>query len=224
MMQTESNGKFIVGLLLSGSLLGLVFLSQSCVEDDGMRVLVLGNSITHHGPLPSIGWNGDWGMAASVADSDFVHVLERRLKTRYGDVRLEATNIADWEMDFTHDFSREPLLNFRPHVLVVRLGENVKTTVGYRESLEKLIRQFGGNKVIVTSAFWVDSANVAKDSVAVKVTRAHGYSFVRLSDLCYDRSNMAYATYEGGVGAHPSDQGMRLIAIRIDEEIARILK
>ena len=31
---------------------------------DGVKVLSLGNSITLHGSLPSIGWTNAWGMAA----------------------------------------------------------------------------------------------------------------------------------------------------------------
>lgn len=29
------------------------------------KILVVGNSITRHGPLKEIGWERDWGMAAS---------------------------------------------------------------------------------------------------------------------------------------------------------------
>jgi hypothetical protein len=44
-------------------------------------LLVVGNSLTQHGPKPDKGWSGNWGMAASSADKDFVHLLVKRLET-----------------------------------------------------------------------------------------------------------------------------------------------
>lgn len=46
------------------------------------RILFLGNSITLHGPAPEIGWTGNWGMAASVPDKDYVHQLLDRISRR----------------------------------------------------------------------------------------------------------------------------------------------
>ena len=43
-------------------------------SEGGTRVLYVGNSITRHGPKPSMGWTNDCGMAASLIDKDYVHV------------------------------------------------------------------------------------------------------------------------------------------------------
>ncbi len=190
----------------------------ACNEDRDIRVLVLGNSITQHGPLPSEGWLGNWGMAASKADSDFVHVLKARLDVPYRNVDLRARNIAYWENDLNYDFTGEELLTFQHDVLVIRLGENVKSMDGYGKGVEELVKTFHGKKVIITGTFW---ANPKMDSIYMNVAASHGYSFVKLSDLAVDETNMAFKTYQGGVGAHPSDKGMRQIAIRIYNTIVK---
>src|SRR6478736_813612 len=51
------------------------------------RILFLGNSITLHGPSPSIGWTGNWGMAASTESRDYAHVLAARIPGATFDVR-----------------------------------------------------------------------------------------------------------------------------------------
>ena len=43
------------------------------------KVLFVGNSITKHAPAPTIGWYGDWGMAASKKENDYVHLIMKKL-------------------------------------------------------------------------------------------------------------------------------------------------
>ena len=50
------------------------------------KVLFFGNSITRHEPALHIGWTGDWGMAASSIEKDFVHIVVDELDKKYGKV------------------------------------------------------------------------------------------------------------------------------------------
>ena len=45
------------------------------VENAAKRVLILGNSITLHEIKTEIGWENNWGMAASSEDKDYVHSI-----------------------------------------------------------------------------------------------------------------------------------------------------
>lgn len=59
------------------------------------KILFLGNSITLHGPAPKIGWTGNWGMAASSADKDYVHVLLNRITQATGGKPVRSRNSDD---------------------------------------------------------------------------------------------------------------------------------
>jgi hypothetical protein len=86
------------------------------------RNLFLGNSVTLHGPLPQIGWTGNWGMAASAREKDYVHVLADSLAGLWGsppDVRID--NIADFKRQYDTcdlDALLKKHLDFKPDIFV----------------------------------------------------------------------------------------------------------
>ena len=48
-------------------------------EQQLTRLAFFGNSITSHSPSPDIGWQGDWGMAASMESLDYVNQTANRM-------------------------------------------------------------------------------------------------------------------------------------------------
>ena len=65
------------------------------------KILFLGNSITLHGPSESIGWTGNWGMAASAEEKDYVHLVVQALtEPSAAPPKYMVRNIADFERQF----------------------------------------------------------------------------------------------------------------------------
>ncbi|MBO4262544.1 MAG: hypothetical protein J5903_02025, partial [Clostridia bacterium] len=93
-----------------------------------LKVLVVGNSILRHSPKADIGWNNDWGMAASAQDKDFVHRLYAKLTESGKNVYMRIRQCAEWEVGFLNEGilkNYDGERDFRPDVFVFRLGENV---------------------------------------------------------------------------------------------------
>ena len=77
-MDIKDNTVSAVGQMVNSS--ELSFLGN---EKAKTRILVVGNSITRHGPLAEIGWERDWGMAASAPEKDYFHKFQDELKAAF---------------------------------------------------------------------------------------------------------------------------------------------
>lgn len=195
-----------------------------------IKVLFVGNSITLHAPLAEIGWYGNWGMAASCQEKDYVHVAVRMLREKLGEVDFTFVNCAAWEREYWEDDQilerfREAR-DYQADVVVIRIGEN---SWGVRENFEgkpyaphflHMVRYFASNPkatVIVTDLFW------PKEILNGQIYRAveeGGYPLVTLGDLGVADENMAIGQYEHrGVSVHPNDLGMERIAQRVVDRI-----
>ena len=192
-------------------------------REGGPRVLFFGNSITRHSPAPQLGWYGDWGMAASAREKDYVHLVLAGLEPAHGRVDYCLAQAGAWERGYWQPELLEeryrPAREFAADVVIIRIGENVRkeeyAQYAFRPCVERAIRYLAGPqaRVIVTDPFWF-SAELHDDLQAV--AQENGCVFCPLGDLSRDEANMAVGLFEHhGVSIHPGDLGMRRIADRI---------
>ncbi|NNU34806.1 SGNH/GDSL hydrolase family protein [Mucilaginibacter sp. S1162] len=178
------------------------------------NVVILGNSITHAGPNLPLGWYGDWGMAASAEEKDYVHVLKKSFQLRNPDVVVKAKNVQGFELDFTRynfDTELKSLRDTHPDLVILRIGENLQANIDmniFEKRYQDLINYFKADnpKVIVVGVSTVFRGMA--DHVMIKYP-----PYVSLETITQDPANMALGLFENAaVSGHPGDTGMRNIA------------
>ena len=186
-------------------------------EQASFRVLVLGNSITRHGPNAEISWDDDWGMAASAPEKDYVHRLYQKFTDSGQDVWMRIRQSAYWERHFLDDdclplFAEDR--DFNADLIIFRLGDNVpaENAPYFQEAIKQFMVYLNAQpgKVIFTSCFW-DRPELNNPICNVAKEYQSPYTEIIGTD-----EMKAYGMFEhSGVCAHPSDFGMEIIAERI---------
>lgn len=183
------------------------------------KVLILGNSVTYAPANQDILWYGNWGMAASAEDKDYVHLLTARLKLANDLTTVTIKNIGEFEFNFdTYDIDAN-LKTFRdakPDILIIRMGESV-TRNSDAELFEKryvdLLNYFKSTnpQIKILAAGSIFPFRDLPNTVMNKYS-----NFISLSYLQTDQSNFAYGLSSSiAVQVHPSDKGMLAISDRI---------
>ena len=187
------------------------------------KVLFFGNSITRHEPKADIGWDGDWGMAASSKEKDYVHLVVAELDKKYGKVDYCIAQGAMWEWGYTRtdevlEEYYSAIKDFDADIVIIRIGENITAKkhleADCKPHFAKAVDFLSGNaeKVIITDMFWYAIYNDCFKEVAEE----KGHTFCHLTDLEEDERTMALGLFEHkGVAGHPGDYGMQCIADRI---------
>ena len=208
-----------------------------------MNILVIGNSITQHAPDASKGWLGNWGMAATTAENDYVHRLQAKALSINPRANMKWVNISEFEK-FFYDFSKVTLdyseyVDFDADIIICTIGANIKNAepeedgfyadtdqVFTAEHYKNIIDYFNPDKdakVIAGTTIWVGGEI---ETAIIGASNEYGYDFVSMNDLT-DSKYRAYAYAEqlkttfnvteisSGVLAHPGDEGMRVIAERL---------
>lgn len=189
------------------------------------KILFLGNSITRHPPRAEIDWHDDWGMAATSADKDYVHLVTAEIARRTGKApEVLVKNVAEFERrysDYDVDAKLKDAFAFDADLFVLAIGENVPDLKSdadadrFEAAVARILAGVRANHqpiIIVRGCFWPSEA---RDARLRKASEAAGARFVEISPLGRDPSNAARSERSfkhEGVGSHPGDKGMKAIA------------
>ncbi len=189
------------------------------------KFLFAGNSITLHGIRPEIGWHGEWGMAASAKENDYVHILMKRIRRHHPNAAFCICQVAEWERQYktgeeTYKYY-ENARDFGADVIIARFIENCPAEgfdgAVFKKEFAKLLDFLNKDKkaeIIVTDGFWRHPG----DAAVAEYAKENGKAFIPLGDLGDNDEMKAIGLFEHeGVANHPGDKGMKAIAERIAE-------
>ena len=195
-------------------------------ENAPKRLMIVGNSITRHAPNADLGWFGDWGMAASSRENDFVHLLEGMLEEAGINVLIKVHQLSSWERTHSAPDALDVLAEdreFNADVLLFRLGENVRDSTNFRQHLSEFVDYVcPRGKAVFTTTVWEKDTIV---NAIASVAEERGAPLIELRDIGRDEKYMAIGQYEHkGVSIHPSDAGMKFIAESVLPDLVKLLK
>ena len=125
-----------------------------------MNLLFIRNSITKHGKCSY--WPGEWGMAASSPEKDYVHLLVNKLRKSGQHVEYADINFFKWEI-MDHDRDEvlpllDDLLDKSYDYIIVQLGENISSVANlegdFRSLLAYLQKSCLKENILVCSSFF----------------------------------------------------------------------
>jgi len=227
MIQYKINWKQLLIITLGG-IFFFTFVVQINKEKETqskeLKILFIGNSITKHPPKPSVGWLGNYGMAATGINNDYVHKFMSYIRKDKKINSYMAINVSQWERNFL--YAKDNYLkakNFEANLIIIRLGENIDEkyakNMNFKQNLLELINFFKSNnraKVIITNTFWPREFLSNK---IFELSEEKKYIFVDISDLWNDKSNAAFGQFGNiFVQRHPSNKGMDEIAKKIYQQ------
>lgn len=215
--------KSIHGLFRLCLMLGMI--AQGLVQAAPVeKLLIIGDSISKHGPaVEALGWSGNWGMAASSEEKDYVHLFLARLAQEQGGKVPELLVIAEGGGTLQGKLTvKDKFRAFGADLAVIQMGENDNKDVnetGFKAPYETIIQEIkAGNPNVRLLCFGVWSppnGSAVKDAMIRDLCKKYGATFVSLAAANANPDNMAESekrfTHKG-VNWHPGDKGMQAYA------------
>ena len=201
--------------------------------------VAFGNSVTCSRVAEGLWW-GNWGMAATSAEKDYIHLISKWLQTRTKQpVKTMVLDIKKWEVAKDRDAALSEYqdhLGAQTDLVTIQTGENIKS----KETLDmdylnliKLIKEKAPNAQILMlgELLWP-----AEDIEAAKLAacEAYGVTFVDMEEYLngynefyrskigtkvFGEDGKKHTIVDEAVAAHPNDEGMACIAKQVIEQI-----
>lgn len=194
------------------------------------QLVVVGNSLTEHGPAPSIHWGGHWGMAASTADKDYVSQLLTLLPKAAGQAKWRVKRVSAGALEATAGVYTAPVevvaMARQSRLVILQAGDNVDPTKVPLPEFERNYTRLAGElrpqhgSLICVSTWW---PNPQKDRIIRAACSKSNGTFVDISDIARTPGNVARTERKfqnDGVASHPGDAGMQAIAQRIHQRMS----
>lgn len=205
---------------------------------EDVSYLAIGNSLTIHPVMENVWW-GEWGMAATTKENDYVHLVDAHLSETY-DVTTTAYNFTDWETSTDRASmlpALDPYLSSDLDLITIQLGENITdglttlnddytTLVSYIE--EKcpnaqimILDEFCWPKPEIQAAQKQAADTFGLSYLDLSAIRTDAYRAGLGTNVMGDDGNL-HAITEGTVAEHPNDKGMRYIANQIIANLSQL--
>lgn len=187
------------------------------------KYLSLGDSITYHPPLPSIGWYGAWGMKASAQEKDYVHLVMAMMRS--ADPRNAAEHYSSHGANqeggkIIHILGKmDTYKSYKADLITLQIGENDgDLTVDqfrayYEQALDALLNNSPRPRIFCfgvwnpSSSYLPHTREYQFEAAMKAACEAREIPFRSLKDvatnpICHDPGG-------GAVNWHPNDAGMQ---------------
>ena len=199
-----------------------------------MKILFIGNSITLHGKCSY--WPGEWGMAASKEENDYVHSLVNKLRSDGLQVDYAVTNFFQWEV---MDHDRDEVLPLLDDYLkdsydyiILQIGENITSTATLERDFDSLFSYLSKRqpkaRLLALGSFFIkdDVDNIKKTCVwngggkyiSLKDIRGT-FPYMAGNNIKVEADGKIYTINHAGVALHPNDEAMAVMAGRLYDRI-----
>ena len=194
---------------------------------DTKNMLILGNSISIHGICDY--WWGEWGMASSTKEKDYVHLLAGKMAQHFN-INFDTINFASWEYN-SHDRTEvlltiNSVFNSKKYdYVIIQLGENVTNATTLEKDLNEMIKFIKSHnssvKIAVVGNFWsktqVDKAKIKACGksmipyIDLTLIQNEDY-YAKIGTIVFGQDGKKHKIEHEGVARHPNDLAMEYIA------------